>query len=343
VLGEVGFDGIQIGSDGPGRSFQLFQRSLKRLQERGLLLAVVSKNEEADVLRVFENHPEMVLRPGDIAAWRVNWKHKSENLQELAEELNLGIDSFVFLDDDGAVRQEVAMRLPGVHVVPLPADPARYGETLKRLWLFDGASATEADRKRTRMMQEEGLRRRERAAAATLEDYLASLDLEVEIREPGDSEWPRVAQLTQRTNQFNLSLKRRTVEEVKALATDSSVWIIKARDRFGEYGLIGLCILRNAAGATAEIDSLLMSCRVLGRGVEDAFLHAIGGAAASQGARTLTAPFVQGPRNALVKEFLVRTGFQEVRADRWELPVSALGAFPSHVRRAGVFHAALGT
>jgi FkbH-like protein len=335
VLGEVGPDGIQIGSDGAGRGFQLFQRFLKQLKERGLLLAVVSKNEEADVLRVFENHPEMVLRPNDIAAWRVNWNHKSQNLQELAEELNLGSDSFVFLDDDAAIRMEVSMRMPGIHVVPLPEDHVRYCETLGRLWLFDGAQSTEADRKRTRMMQEESQRRRERGTAASLEEYLASLDIEVDIREPDETEWPRVAQLTQRTNQFNLSLKRRTTEEVKAVAGEDSVLIIKARDRFGDYGLVGVCIIRKPESAACEIDTLLMSCRVLGRGAEDAFLHAIARAAATMGAATLAAPYVVGPRNRLVKDFLARSRFRETQPNTWVLPVTEIPALPKHIRWVG--------
>jgi FkbH-like protein len=335
VLGEVGLDGIKLGSDGAGRGFQLFQRRLKQLKERGLLLVVVSKNEEDDVLRVFQNHPEMILRADDIAAWRVNWKHKSENLQELAEELNLGIDSFVFLDDDAAVRTEVSMRLPGVHVIPLPEDSARYCETLERLWLFDGAQATEADQKRTRMMQEESQRQRTRKTAVSLDDYLASLELEVDIREPDQTEWARVAQLTQRTNQFNLSLKRRTLEEVKALAVSYSVRILKARDRFGDYGLVGACVFHKAESAACEVDTLLMSCRVLGRGVEDAFLHAVAAAAAAQGATRLVAPFVAGPRNQLAKDFLVRTGFQETQPNTWVLPLAEAPALPKHVRWIG--------
>ena len=331
VVGEVGLNGISLGSDGKGRSYQLFQRQIKQLKERGLLLVVVSKNEEADVMRVFGEHPEMVLKAEDIAAWRVNWKHKSENLAELAEELNLGSDSFVLLDDDAAVRMEVGMRLPGVHVVPLPENAAGYCETLERLWLFDGAAATEADLKRTRMMQEEGQRRVEKGRAGNLEEYLAGLQLEVEMRGPDESEWARVAQLTQRTNQFNLSLKRRTVEEVQGLGADHRVLVLKARDRFGDYGLVGACILRQAAGGVCEIDTLLMSCRVLGRGVEDAFLHAMAKAAAEDGAGTLVAPFVEGPRNQLCKEFLKRSGFQEAQPNVWSLPLQELPALPKHL------------
>jgi FkbH-like protein len=342
VVGEVGMEGIELGPEGRGRSFQLFQQRLKQLKERGLLLALVSKNEEGDVLRVFESHPEMILRPDDIAAWRVNWKHKSENLEELAEELNLGVDSFVFLDDDPAVRMEVSTRLSGVHVVPMPDEPALYCETLERLWLFDGVKATEADHKRTRMMQEEALRKRERRATATLEEYLERLQLEVEIREPQKNEWPRVAQLTQRTNQFNLSLRRRTLEEARALGDVCPVLIVRARDRFGDYGLVGVCVLANAAEGGLEIDTLLMSCRVLGRGVEDAFLHAISGVAAGQGAAALAAPFVPGPRNQLIKEFLVRSGFREVQRDYWKLALVEAPRWPAHIRPAGEEGAAAG-
>jgi FkbH-like protein len=217
----------------------------------------------------------------------------------------------------------------------MPEDPARYCETLGRLWLFDGAQATEADRKRTRMMQEEGQRRRQQGTAASLEEYLASLDLEVDIREPEDAEWPRLAQLSQRTNQFNLSLKRRTVEEMRGVADTDSVLIVKARDRFGDYGLVGACVCRKAESETVEVDTLLMSCRVLGRGVEDAFLHAVASAAAVQGATQLVAPFVEGARNHLVKDFLVRSGFRETQQNTWVLPLAKAPALPKHVRWTG--------
>jgi len=331
VVGEVGLGSIELGSDGPGRSFQLFQRYLKQLKERGLLLAVVSRNEETDVRNVFENHSEMILRTDDIAAWRVNWKHKSENLKELADELNLGLDSFVFLDDDMAVRMEVSMRLPVVHVVPLPLDPVRYCETLERLWLFDEAHVTEVDVKRTRMMQEESRRQQERKAAANLDDYLAGLELKLDIREASESEWPRIAQLTQRTNQFNLSLRRRSVEQVSSLAEDWSVLIVKACDRFGDYGIVGVSVIRNVGLGVCEIDTLLMSCRALGRGVEDGFLYGIAKAASAQGALLLRAPFVEGPRNQLLKDFLVRTGFRESHPNTWELEIKKVPPSPKHI------------
>ena len=332
VVGEAGFDGIQIGSDGHGRSFQLFQKALKRLKERGLLLAVVSRNEEQDVREVFEKHPGMVLRADDIAAWRVNWKRKSENLRELAAELNLGLDSFVFLDDDLSVRLEVETSVPEVHVVPLPAEPATWCETLSRLWLFDGAAATEVDAARTAMAQQESLRASELRSAATLEEYLTSLQLQVDMHPPDEPEWPRVAQLTQRTNQFNLNLRRRTTEEMKAWCAERPVWTLRAKDRFGDYGLIGVCVLepKEASGA-AVIETLLMSCRAMGRGVEDAFLYGIATAAANRGASRLVADFVQGPRNQLILEFLRKSGFVEGQAGRWELSLASPPELPGHV------------
>ncbi len=333
VVGEVGLDGIELGEDGPGRAYQLFQQQLKRLKERGILLAVVSRNEEADVLEVFERHPGMVLRPADIATWSVNWRHKSENLRSLAEEMNLGLDSFVFLDDDPAVRAEVAARAPEVHVVPLPSRATGYAEALARLWLFDGAQATDVDAARTQMMQEEGRRKRESTAAASIDEFLAGLDLRVEMRPPEDTEWARVAQLTQRTNQFNLSLKRRTVEEVRALAGEEAVLVLKAADRFGDYGLVGVVFVRPPdAARSAEIDTLLMSCRALGRGVEDAFLAGMAALAAGQGATTLVAPYVEGKRNAMVLDYLRRSGFTEQGSGAWTLSIVDPPSLPAHVQ-----------
>jgi len=332
VVGEDGLDGIALGADGAGRSFRLFQEQLARLKARGILLAVVSRNDERDVREVFERHPDMVLRSEDIAAWRVNWSDKSENLRSLASELGLGLDAFVFLDDDPAVRAEVASRVPEVRVIPMPADPTRYCETIERLWVFDGAAPTDVDRSRTRMMQDEAARKREQMAAGTLTDYLAGLQLQVEVASARETELPRVAQLTQRTNQFNVSLKRRTLDEVRLLARSAELLVLHARDRFGEYGLVGACALRvDDRPGVAAIDSLLMSCRALGRGIEDAFLHAIARVAVGSGATTLECAFVGGPRNGIAKAFLARHGFNETAPDIWRLPLVDLPPLPEHV------------
>jgi FkbH-like protein len=336
VIGEVGPEGIQLGADGPGRSFQLFQQRLKQLKERGFLLAVVSKNEAQDVRDVFERHPGMILRHDDIAAWRVNWMHKSDNLRELAEELNLGLDAFVLLDDDPAVRLEVKTRVPAVHVVPLPDEPTRFCETLERLWLFDGGLGTAVDAARTRMTHEERRRSEARQDALSLEDFLARLELHVDVSRATERDWPRVAQLTQRTNQFNLSLKRRTIDDLRLLAGEAVILVVSALDRFGDVWAGRR--LRGAAvrdDGTWEIDTLLMSCRALGRGVEDAFLHGIASVAAQGSARRLTAPYVEGPRNQQVRAFLVRSGFTEAPANIWHRSLGELPPLPPHVHFRG--------
>ena len=223
--------------------------------------------------------------------------------------------------------------MPAVHVVPLPADPARYCETLDRLWLFDGRQATVEDATRTLKAQEEQRRQQELADTAGLDEFLARLDLEVELISPGEHDWTRVAQLTQRTNQFNLTLRRRTLEEVRALDARSVVLVLEARDRFGDYGQVGVCVLTPRNGPQEwELDTLLMSCRALGRGVEDAFLHGIAVTAAEHGGSTLLAPYQAGPRNGQVREFLARTGFDEGDAGLWRLTITTPPPLPKHVR-----------
>jgi FkbH-like protein len=330
VIAEDGFDGIEIGPDGPGRSFQQFQRGLLRLKQKGVLLAVVSRNTEQDVFDVFDRHPGMVLKRSDIAAWRVNWQPKSANLEELARELNLGLDSFVFVDDDAVNRAQAETHLPQVHVLPLPTDPVLFADTLARLWLFDNsAEQTAEDAARTEMIQQEGDRRRF-AESVSMESYLAGLQLDVEMREAEPHDLGRLAQLTQKTNQFNLSLRRRTVEAIKALDSSHRLFVLNARDRFGDYGQIGCCILHRDEGPQSlVIDTFLLSCRVLGRGVEHAFLFGVAEVARRVGAGEIVAPLVEGPRNAPALAFFDKTSFRREDSQYVAAAVD-LGALPAH-------------
>lgn len=332
VVAEDGLSGLELGPEGRGRGYQLFQRQLLRLKERGLLLALVSRNEEADVWEVFDNHPGMILKRQDIAAWRIDWTDKSENLLQLAEELNLGIDSFVFFDDDPARRLEVAARTPQVKVVPLPDSPERYAETLGRLWLFDRATATDEDRARTRMIRQERERRQVKQAGGGLEDYLRELDLHVDFRPAGERDLPRVAQLSQKTNQFNLSLRRRSLEQVRSLGGGFETYVVDARDRFGEYGTIGLAILTAVDDdlETVELDTFLMSCRALGRGIEQAFAHRLWAAARAQGAQRMVARFVEGLRNQPVLRFFEESGWAR-EGDRFVWSVEREISLPDHI------------
>lgn len=333
VLGEEGFDGIQIGSDGPGRSFQAFQRVLLELKRQGVLLTLVSRNEEADVVDVLERHPGMLLRRSDVVALRVNWRPKSDNLRELATELNLGLDAFVFVDDDAAQRLLVETAVPSVHVLPLPEDPAQYASTLRKAWIFDAEQITDEDRNRTEMLQQEAARTQQRLSAADLDAYLHGLGLIVEVHEAADRDLPRVAQLTQKTNQFHLSLRRRTLDEIRALGGEHRIFVVSARDQFGDYGQIGVGILRHDTGELphVELDTFLLSCRALGRGVEDAFLHAMFEVAKRLDAARLTAPYVEGPRNQPARDFFARTGLNQAEG-RFEAESATGYPLPKHVQ-----------
>jgi FkbH-like protein len=334
VLGEDGFDGIEIGADGAGRCFQEFQRVLLDLKRQGVLLALVSRNEEADVLDVLDRHPGMLLRRDDVVGLRVNWQPKSQGLQELAEELNLGLDAFVFIDDDPAQRLHVESFLPAVHVFPTPADPAHYAAALRKLWIFDAERVTDEDRGRTEMLRQETARREQLDASGDMHAYLHGLELQVAVREADDADLPRVAQLTQKTNQFNLSLRRRTLDEIKLLGDDHRIYVVSARDRFGDYGQIGVGILRHDAGPTPglEIDTFLLSCRALGRGVEEAFLHAVFEVAKRGDARAIVAPFVVGPRNQPARDFFAKVGFREAGEGRLAAEGTNGYPLPAHVR-----------
>ncbi|AOW99687.1 hypothetical protein BJP34_09655 [Moorena producens PAL-8-15-08-1] len=331
VVGEDGIDGLALSNDYPGRSFRLFQEMVLDLKKGGVLLVLVSKNEEADVWNVFEHHPEMILRRGDIAGHRINWQKKSANLRELAKELNLGLDSFVFMDDSPVERLEVETNTPEVTVVPMPKDPAHYAETLSKLWCFDSASLTAEDTIRTQLMVQEQQRRDLQQSVSNLENYLESLELVAEIRLAEERDLPRVAQLTQKTNQFNLSLIRRSLPEIQEIQKSSSILVLSLKDRFGDYGLVGVGILKPENGSLL-LDTFLMSCRALGRGVEEAFLYTMFDFATQKDLKRILAPFHSGPRNEQVKTFLLNMGFEQKQSDLLEAEVANSPKKPGHVK-----------
>jgi FkbH-like protein len=330
ILGEDGIDGIALSNDYPGRSFRLFQEMLLELKKRGILLVLVSKNEEADVWNVFEHHPEMILRREDIAGHRINWQKKSANLQELAEELNLGLDSFVLVDDSPVERLEVETNASEVMVVPMPKEPAHYVETLSKLWCFDSSSITVEDSIRTQLMAQEQQRRELQQSTSSIDSYLESLQLVVEIRSAEERDLPRVAQLTQKTNQFNLSLVRRSLTEIQDLHKSSSILVLNLKDRFGDYGLVGVAILKQE-NRDLFLDTFLMSCRALGRGVEQSFLCTLFDFARQKDLKMIIAPYRSGSRNQQVKTFLLKMGFSPNQSDMLEAEVGNATQKPGHI------------
>jgi FkbH-like protein len=298
------------GEDGPEHvrlddAHRSLQELLLTQREAGMVLTMVSKNNERDVLETFAAHPEFPLRPGHFAAWRINWQPKEDNLADLAGELNLGLDSFIFIDDNPKECAEVADAAPEVLTIPLPADPAQTRAFLGKIWAFDHPVITEEDRKRSESYAKGRDFAREIRSAASLDDFIRKLGLAVNVTALQPETLPRAAQLTTRTNQFNTTTIRRTEADIERLVTDPSwqVYTATITDRFGQYGVAALLIMERQA-AELRIDSFMLSCRVLGRGVEHLIMRFAGQAAFDLGLETVTVDYNASARNAPASQFL---------------------------------------
>jgi FkbH-like protein len=293
-----------------------------------MLLCLCSKNHEADVLGVFARHPDMPLRLEHVAAWRINWNAKSENIKELADELGLDLTSFVFVDDSGFECAEVTANCPGVLALHLPA-PERIPSFLAHVWAFDRLDPTAEDASRTETYRQNRLRAGERERAASLEAFLSHLELEVTIAQAAATQWPRVAQLIQRTNQFNVTTLRRTEAEVRQLCDTGRMecLVVAVSDRFGDYGLVGV-VLYEVGPESILIDTFLVSCRALGRKVEHAVLARLAEIARHHRRDRIDIPFVPSARNRPAREFLDEMADQSGQpfGDRWMYRVSAAAA-----------------
>ncbi len=306
VVGDDGMQNLKLGAPDPvGECFSDFQRALKSLASRGILLAICSKNDEQVALAAMDEHPSMILRRGDFAAWRINWNDKAVNLAELAAELNLGLDSFVFLDDSSQERDQVRQLLPAVFTPDLPASPSMYASFLTGLDCFETASLGKEDFERTEMYRTE--RSRKQAYDHVQKDvagWLGTLGVQVRAALLSSETLPRATQLLNKTNQFNLALRRMDEQSLWTWAQQSghALLTFNVVDRFGDFGLVGLAGI-SVEGAEARMTDFVMSCRVMGKQVEDALLASAWSYAQNAGARTLTATAVDGPRNGPVKNF----------------------------------------
>ncbi|WP_067440419.1 HAD-IIIC family phosphatase [Nocardioides jensenii] len=314
IVGEDGAAGIVVGDSFPGSGFRALQQGLAYQAANGAVLALVSKNNESDVDEVFDSRSgDMVLGRASFAARRVNWDSKADNIRSIADELNLSVDSFVFIDDNDVELEEVRQRLPGVRVVKVSDEPSEIAELTATLTGFRFARVSSEDRERTGMFQVEAERRSAAAEAPSHADFLASLALTVRLFEPTEAHVARVAQLINKTNQFNLTTVRRDDAEVAALVASAShrVYAAEVSDRFGGYGLVAVAVVE--CGATRwTVDTLLMSCRVLRRGVEDAILQGIAEDAAVAGASTVRGRYRPSPKNGQVATFYTDRGFREI-------------------------------
>ena len=323
VVGEVGATGVQVGEEGVALAFQDFQRELVRLQNSGVLIVLCTKNDPGYALEAFD-HPSMVLRREHIVAERINWQDKATNLRELAEELDLGLDSFVFLDDNPREREWIRQALPMVTVPELPTDPTKRPAFVARGGWFRMLTVTDADRMRGASYRAQGHRRRARTSAASFEDYVASLEQRLRVEPVTDVTVQRATQLCQRTNQFNLTTRRHTQADVERMLGDPAYDLVtlSVGDRFGDSGITGLAITVHA-DEQAELDTLLLSCRVLGRKVEDAFLAVLARRARDRGARMLLGVYEPTDRNAQVAAFFRDRGFTPTGDRSWQLDLES--------------------
>ena len=306
VLGEDGIEGIKLGGDYPGKAFHYFQEALFELSKTGVILTVCSKNNEEDVLEAWEKNPFMVLKKDSFATWRINWTDKATNIRELAEELNIGLDSFVFVDDNPTERELIRQSLPMVEVPEFPEQPYElpifFQSLIERN--FRVYSVTQEDQKKTEQYKANAQRAQAQRSFVDFDSFLESLDIQMTIEAANEFNIPRIAQMTQKTNQFNLTTKRYTDADIRAFLTNGwRIWCISVADRFGDNGITGAIIVNGN-----EIDYFLLSCRILGKGIEKAFLKCVFRLLIDSGLKSIRAIYIPTAKNWQVRDFYDRFG-----------------------------------
>jgi len=325
IIGDDGIENIQVGDLGIGKAFTNLQIWLKNLKERGIILAVSSKNTESIAKEVFEKHPGMILKKEDISVFAINWETKVDNILFIQSILNIGFDSMVFLDDNPFERAMVKQHIPDITVPDLPEDPAEYLPYLQSLNLFETASFSEEDSSRTLQYQEEASRKALQKQFTTEAEFLESLGMEATIKPVDNFTRPRVAQLTQRSNQFNLRTQRYTDGDIAKIMTDPNKYTltVSLADSFGDYGLISAVILEKKSSERLFIDTWIMSCRVLKRGVENMLLEEIVSLAREYGFTEVEGEYIPTAKNGLVKDHYKNLGFQlDAETGTWRLRVA---------------------
>jgi FkbH-like protein len=322
VVGEVGWEGIRLGGhDYIGEAFVDFQQALKQLTRRGIQLAIASKNNEAAALEAIDRHPDMVLRREDFVAWRINWLDKAQNIAGLLREVNLGAESAVFIDDNPVERDRILNAVPGVLTPDWPQDPARYREALASLRCFDTAQVTLEDRERSGMYAADRVRKQSLEQVGDLETWLQSLETTVVVEPLTAGNLTRACQLLNKTNQLNLATRRLSQAELQqwAARADNVLLTIRVVDRFGDSGLTGLVGLTFGPDEHATLTDLVLSCRVMGRSIEESLLHVAVACCRARGATSLRATLIPTPRNEPCAEFLKRSGLvhQEPHSYDW--------------------------
>ena len=343
VIGDDGLEGIQLGHGlGIGKAFTEFQMWVRKLRQRGIIICVASKNNEDTAKEPFEKHPDMVLRLNDIAVFQANWETKVDNIRTIQSILNIGFDSMVFLDDNPFERNIVRENIPGITVPELPEDPAEYLEYLYSLNLFETASYSSLDKDRTKQYQVEAKRVSLSRTFANEADFLKSLDMVSVVSGFTKFNTPRVAQLSQRSNQFNLRTVRYTDADIERISADPDAIGISftLEDKFGDNGLIAVVIMKKAQSARGDkalfVDTWLMSCRVLKRGMENFTLNQMVRAARAKGYRYIIGEYLPTLKNSMVKDHYRNLGFEELdgaATSRWILDVEGYEERECYIKR----------
>lgn len=334
IIGDDGMEGIQLGSLGIGKAFTELQLWAKQLKERGIILAVCSKNTGEIAREPFEKHPDMVLRMEDIAVFNANWETKVDNIRHIQAVVNIGFDSMVFLDDNPFEREIVRTGIPALTVPELPEDPAEYLPYLRSLNLFETASFTSEDSERTLQYQQEAKRNILQKSFTNEAEFLQSLDMQATVASFNNFTIPRVAQLTQRSNQFNLRTVRYSEQEVTNLSRSANHFTLSLslEDKFGDHGLISCIILERVDESTLFIDTWIMSCRVLKRGMEDFTLNSIVSLAKENGITKIVGEYLATRKNGIVKDHYLQLGFMPA-GDKWQLDVNSFENRPNFISR----------
>ena len=328
IIGEDGIGGIQLGNDSPGNAYKDFQRTLLSYYNRGVLLAINSKNNPEDAMKVIRDHPHMLLREKHFAAIKINWQNKIQNMIELAKEINIGLDSMAFMDDNPREREQMKQSLPQVLVVDMPTSPFLYKQTLENLNDFNLLALTDEDKNRGEMYHARKRRKELRESIGSLEDFLKSLEMKIVIKQADEMALPRIVRMVNKTNQFNLTTRRYTDAEIKKMIEAENgflIYSLQISDKLGDEGIVGVAIVRTKPEVWI-LDSFLLSCRVIGRKVESAFLATIVADAKKQGVSMMVGEYIPTQKNAPVKNFYPSHGFEKLTREgdlyRWKLDLT---------------------
>jgi len=332
VIGEEGMEGVKLGPTPEGRPFMEFQQYLLSLFNRGVILAINSKNNPQDALEAIRKHPNMIIREDKFASIQINWNDKATNLKTIASELNIGLDSLVFFDDDQLNREMVKSELPEVKVVELPEDPSMYLKTLMNLSDFNLFNLSDEDKRKGQMYTEQRQRKFLSDSSTDMTSYLKALNIKITIEKANKFNIPRISQLTQKTNQFNLTTKRYMEEDIKRISNndDYLVFCIQVEDKFGDNGIVGNAIVEKKSQKWI-IDTFLLSCRVIGRRIEDAMLCYILKQAEIAGAKKLIGHYIPTKKNIPAKDFYTNNGFllcsENENEQTWIRPIEKWGDY----------------